>query len=51
MFSIPIRAVIAFLAFGGTLISYALRINLNIAIVVMTDNNKVICANETEKNR
>ena len=37
MFSIPVRSVVAFMAFGGTLISYALRINLNIAIVTMTD--------------
>ena len=51
MISIPIRAVIVFLAFGGTLISYVLRVNLNIAVVLMTDNNEVLCANVSNQNR
>ena len=51
MFSIPVRSVVAFMAFGGTLISYALRINLNIAIVTMTKNNTVLCANVSKKDR
>ena len=43
--------VVVFLAFGGTLISYVLRLNLNIAVVVMTDNNEVLCANVSNQNR
>ena len=48
---IPIRAVIAFLAFSGTLISYVMRVNLNIAIVTMTEDSDVLCANLTNKDR
>ena len=50
-FAIPIRAIIAFLMFGGTVISNVLRININIAIITMTENNEVLCVNETNKDR
>ena len=51
MFHLPQRAIIAFLAFGGTMISYILRVNLNIAIVTMTDNNEQLCQNVTDTDR
>ena len=51
MFYVPQRAIIAFLAFGGTMISYILRVNLNIAIVTMTDNNEQLCQNVTDTDR
>ena len=51
MISIPIRAVIAFFGFSGTLTSYIMRINLNIGIVSMTENNDVFCKNLTHTDR
>ena len=51
MISIPIRAWIAFFGFSGTLTSYILRINLNIALVMMTDNNEVLCKDSTHIDR
>merc|ERR1719189_2272872 len=30
---------------GGTFVSYVLRVNLNIAIVTMTNNSDVLCVN------
>ncbi len=41
----PIRSMVAILVFTGTMISYMLRVNLNIAIVTMTDNVTSLCAN------
>lgn len=45
--TIPIRAIIALLMFGGTFVSYVLRVNLNIAIVTMTNNSDVLCYNSS----
>ena len=50
-FGIPIRVIIGLLMFGGTLISYVLRVNINIAIVTMTENSKILCANKSHTER
>ena len=49
--TVPIRAIIALLMFGGTFVSYVLRVNLNIAIVTMTNNSDVLCANSNGSER
>ena len=49
--TVPIRAIIALLMFGGTFVSYVLRVNLNIAIVTMTNNSDVLCANSNDSER
>ena len=48
---VPIRVLIASLMFGGTVISYVLRVNINIAIVAMTMNSEELCVNMTSKDR
>ena len=48
---VPIRVLIASLMFGGTVISYVLRVNINIAIVAMTMNSEKLCVNMTSKDR
>ena len=50
-FRIPIRAIIGLLMFGGTLMSYVLRVNINIAIVTMTENSEILCANKSNTER
>merc|ERR1719295_569590 len=42
-----VRILIGFLMFLGTLTSYMLRVNLNIAIVQMTDDSGGLCTNRT----
>jgi len=42
-----VRILIGFLMFLGTMTSYMLRVNLNIAIVQMTDDSEGLCANKT----
>ena len=49
--TIPIRAIIALLMFGGTFVSYVLRVNLNIAIVTMTNNSDALCYNSSSSDR
>ena len=48
---VPSRVVIALLMFGGTFVSYVLRVNLNIAIVTMTNNSDVLCVNRSSSDR
>ena len=48
---IPIRSLIALLMFGGTMINYVLRVNLNIAIVSMTQDSDKLCINKTSDER
>ena len=48
---LPARVVIALLMFGGTFVSYVLRVNLNIAIVTMTNNSDVLCVNRSSSDR
>ena len=48
---IPVRVVTAILMFGGTFVSYVLRVNLNIAIVTMTNNSEVLCVNKSKSDR
>ena len=48
---VPIRVLIASLMFGGTVISYVLRVNINIAIVSMTMDSEKLCVNMTSKDR
>ena len=48
---VPIRVLIASLMFGGTVISYVLRVNINIAIVSMTMYSEKLCVNMTSKDR
>jgi hypothetical protein len=48
---IPVRVVIAILMFGGTFVSYVLRVNLNLAIVTMTNNSEVLCVNKSTSDR
>ena len=50
-FTIPIRAVVALMMFGATFVSYVLRVNLNIAIVTMTNNSDVLCVNKSNSDR
>lgn len=50
-FGIPIRALIALLMFGGTMMNYILRVNLNIAIVSMTKDSNIICVNKSSDER
>ena len=46
-----VRILIGFLMFLGTMTSYMLRVNLNIAIVQMTDDSEGLCANKTSTER
>ena len=48
---LPARVVIALLMFGGTFVSYVLRVNLNIAIVTMTNNSDALCVNRSSSDR
>ncbi len=50
-YCIPVRVVTAILMFGGTFVSYVLRVNLNIAIVTMTNNSEVLCVNKSNSDR
>lgn len=43
-----VRVLVGFLMFLGTLTSYMLRVNLNIAIVQMTDDQEGLCTTSTE---
>ena len=43
-----IRILVGFLVFSGTMVSYMLRVSLNIAIVTMTDNVTEFCLNQTD---
>ena len=51
LLGIPIRAMIALFMFGGTIVSYVLRVNLNIAIVSMTKNSEILCVNKSNEDR
>ena len=51
LFGIPIRAVIALFMFGGTMISYVLLVNINIAIVSMTKDSERLCVNKSNEDR
>lgn len=44
---LPLRLVIGFMMFLGTFASYMLRVNLNLAIVTMTQNSDKLCTNST----
>ena len=46
-----VRILIGFLMFLGTMTSYMLRVNLNIAIVQMTDDSEGLCASKTSTER
>ena len=48
---IPMRVIIGFLMFGGPLVSYILRVNINIAIVTMTENSTELCVNKGSSER
>ena len=50
-FCIPTRSLIALLMFGGTMMNYVLRVNLNIAIVSMTQDSDSLCKNKTSDER
>ena len=45
--SFPYRYCILIMMFIGTFVAYVLRVNMNIAIVTMTDIPKEICSNTT----
>ena len=42
-----VRILVGFLMFMGTMTSYMLRVNLNLAIVQMTDDTEGQCTNKT----
>ena len=45
---VPFRYGLALLVFLGTLVNYATRVNINIAILEMTRNHTTVCSNATE---
>ena len=44
----PVRVLVGFMIFLGTLTSYVMRVNLNIAIVQMTDDAEGLCTETTD---
>ena len=46
--NVPFRYGLALLVFLGTLVNYATRVNINIAILEMTRNSTTLCANEPD---
>ena len=47
---VPFRYGLAFLVFLGTLVNYATRVNINIAILEMTRNHTTLCPAEDPPN-